>query len=60
MDDFKSLGTFDIIYCDPPWLYNTNGKRSKRAIDHYKCMSMKELKCIPVNDLANSDCALLM
>ena len=60
MADFKSLGTFDIIYCDPPWLYNTNGKRSGRAIDHYKCMSMKELKCISVNDLANSNCSLLM
>ena len=60
MADFKELGTFDIIYCDPPWLYANGGSTKGKATDHYNCMSMKELKCLPVNELANADCALLM
>ena len=59
MVNFKHLGTFDIIYCDPPWLYASGGRSKRKATDHYNCMPMKELKCLPVNELANQDCALL-
>ena len=60
MVDFKDLETFDIIYCNPPWLYANGGRPKRKATNNYNCMPMKELKCLPVNELANQDCALLM
>ena len=40
MVDFKQLGTFDIIYCDPPWLYANGGRTTRKATDHYERVEM--------------------
>ena len=61
---------YQIIYVDPPWSYGRrmtggNGKDtpiydSGAADDHYPTMTIKELKALPVNDLADEDCLMYM
>ena len=53
---------YRIIYADPPWKYSSD-PRSKRGIwglaqNHYKSMTLKELKGLPIEGLAdrNSIC----
>lgn len=55
---------YKVIYADPPWLYSSDPK-SKRGIwglaqNHYKSMSLKDLKELPINDIADKDCILFM
>ena len=53
---------FSIIYADPPWTFkNYNDEKSNHnANHHYSCMSMEDIKKIPVWDLAAKDCVLFM
>ena len=55
---------YKIIYADPPWKYSSDPK-SKRGIwglaqDHYKSMTPKELKELPIKDLADKDSICFM
>lgn len=50
---------YQIIYADPPWHYRYrlgNGI----AENHYPTMSIEELKVLPINELADKDCALFL
>jgi N6-adenosine-specific RNA methylase IME4 len=53
---------YGVILADPPWTfatYSTKGKgRSTEA--HYDCMSLAEIKALPVGDWAAPDCALFL
>lgn len=53
---------YGVIYADPPWLYqNWSDKGSGRgAVQHYPCMKLKDIMALPVGDIADKDCALLM
>ena len=53
------MGKYRIIYADPPWKYNC-GKVSGAAANHYSTMSIEELCALPVERLADNDCALFM
>jgi N6-adenosine-specific RNA methylase IME4 len=52
----------DVVYADPPWsfkTYSTKGKgRSPEA--HYDCMSLDDIKALPVASYAADDCALFL
>ena len=51
-----------MIMVDPPWRfanYSSKGEE-KNATAHYTCLTMPELKAIPVGDLAGGDCAIWM
>src|SRR5262249_47566584 len=53
---------FAVIYADPPWsfkVYSGKGK-SRSAERHYNCMSLDDIKRLPVSELAADDCALLL
>jgi len=56
--------TYNIIYADPPWSYNSRANHKTRfrggACGHYDLMTMKEIKALPVPKLAAENCALLM
>lgn len=68
MDDpnwkFKELPprSFGAILCDPPWRFSNYSPKgeAKNATNHYDCMSLGEIKALPVSDLAAKDCALIM
>jgi N6-adenosine-specific RNA methylase IME4 len=53
---------YRVILADPPWafrLHSTKGE-AKAPQAHYACMSLADIKALPVNQLAAPDCALLM
>lgn len=45
---------FTTLYIDPPWSYNNSGTRGA-AKKHYECMSIKEIKNLPANELSNDN-----
>lgn len=45
---------FTTLYIDPPWSYNNSGTRGA-AKKHYPCMTIKEIKNLPVNELSNDN-----
>lgn len=50
----SSLGTFSVIYADPPWDY-----MGELAVG-YPCMSVKEICEMPINQIATDDAVLFM
>lgn len=53
---------FSCILADPAWTFTTySGKGKQRSAErHYDCMSLDDIKALPVADLAAEDCALLL
>lgn len=53
---------FQTIYADPPWEFITRSPKGKgrSAEQHYKCLSLAEIKALPVARIAAKDCVLLM
>lgn len=55
---------YSVIYADPPWFYNKR-KPAKNAFgggasSHYPLMSFEDIYNLPVNDLADENCALFL
>ena len=55
---------FPIIYADPAWTlhkaYSEKGRLRSSPQRHYDCMSLEEIKALPVAQLAADDCALFL
>jgi len=55
---------YQIIYADPPWRYGGGkGKNSSKwgnSLNSYGCMKLKDLKLLPVSELADDNAALFM
>lgn len=53
---------YKVIYADPAWTFSTRSSAGKGRSpeQHYDCMSLDEIKKLPVYDLAAPDCVLLM
>jgi N6-adenosine-specific RNA methylase IME4 len=53
---------YGVIYADPPWTFATYSRKGKgrSAEAHYDCMSLTEIKALPVADWAADDCVLLL
>jgi len=58
---FQSLRgkRFDIILADPPWQYEVTGL-SGCAEKHYRTMNIDDIKMLPVHELSEPGCYLLM
>lgn len=56
------LGEYRLIYADPPWSFATYSRKGKgrSAEAHYDCMSLGDIKALPVLDWAAPDCVLLL
>ena len=53
----------NVIYADPPWAFRVWSEKGKeRSADkHYSCMTLDDLKQMPVNSITAGDgCALFM
>lgn len=58
----KEPSQFNIIYADPPWnfkTYSSKGK-GKSPEKYYSCLTLEDLKALPVPSLAATDCALFL
>jgi len=53
---------FSVIYADPPWTFKTwsDEGKGRSAENHYTCMSMQQIRELPVADLAAENCALFL
>ena len=53
---------YSVIYADPPWDFKNWSYTGevKNAKIHYPCMSIKDICEIPVSNIADDDCVLLM
>lgn len=53
---------FGAILADPPWRFKSNSaaRPGRNAMRHYDCMSLDDVKAMPVAPLAADDCALFM
>lgn len=58
--DLKMFG-YDMIMADPPWsfeMWSGAGVNHKAAGGQYGCMSLADIKALPVGDLARGDAVL--
>ena len=55
-------GAFNVIYADPPWTFQTWSAEGKgRSPEkHYDCMSLADVRALPVQDIAAEDCTLFL
>lgn len=55
-------GSYRTIYADPPWRFATFSDKGKgrSAEAHYDCLSLTEIKALPVRDWAAEDAVLLL
>jgi site-specific DNA-methyltransferase (adenine-specific) len=52
---------YSILYCDPPWEYeNPKDHKSEYGGTPYKQISLKDLKKLPIKDLAEKDSILFL
>lgn len=54
---------YELIYADPPWQFKsvkTGGSMKSGAANQYDVMSIGEIKKLPVPDLTDKDCLLVM
>ncbi len=53
---------YGVIYADPPWTFKTYSRKGKgrSAEAHYDCMSLQQIKGLPVLDWAAPNCVLLL
>ena len=53
---------YKVIYADPPWTFATYSRKGKgrSAEAHYDCMTMTDIKELPVAEWAADDCVLLL
>lgn len=53
---------YRVIYADPPWTFATYSRKGKgrSAEAHYDCMSLADIKALPVAEWAADDCVLLL
>jgi N6-adenosine-specific RNA methylase IME4 len=61
MNDFP-MGKYGLILADPPWHFDTYSKKGqgKSASQHYDCMSLDEIRALPVANLADPAGCLLV
>ncbi len=54
--------SFNLIAADPAWSFKTYSAKGhgKSAQKHYACMTLDDIKALPVRDLAASDCGLFL
>lgn len=60
--EIRPFGGFDLIMADPPWSFQTRsakGTTAKGAGGQYRCMSLEEIKAMPVADALAAENALL-
>ena len=53
---------YQIILADPPWQFKTysNKGKGRSAEKHYECMTLNDIKALPIASIADSQCILFM
>ena len=59
IDIFSPVKKYDVIYADPPWRYQDK-KCNGACAFHYDTMKIRDIKDLPVKELAAKDCVIFM
>ena len=60
-DIFSTDKKYNLITADPPWSYGSKGPRGGKFGElDYSCMSTSDICSLPISNLAESDCALML
>lgn len=59
VDIYNPTRKYNLIIADPPWQYATPGYNGG-TLKHYECMNLTEICKLPVQNLADTDCALFL
>lgn len=51
---------YRCIVADPPWNFKVRGPNGEGRSPKYETMSLRDIKALPVHDLASDDCVLLL
>jgi len=53
---------YGVIYADPPWAFQTwsDGGKGRSAENHYECMTMEDIRSLPVSSISEANCALFL
>ena len=53
---------YGVIYADPPWAFSTYSRKGKgrSAEAYYDCMTLDQIKAVPVAEWSAKDCILLL
>jgi len=52
---------YKIIYADPPWRYNDKlNLQNEGAENHYKTMSLEDIKKLNIDNISDKDCILFL
>ena len=53
---------YNIIYADPAWYFKSYSSKGegRNATQHYDCMSINDICNLPVGNISNNDCVLLL
>lgn len=56
------MNEYNVIYADPPWTFKTysNKGKGRSAEQHYPCMTIDDIKNLPVQQIAADDCVLFI
>jgi N6-adenosine-specific RNA methylase IME4 len=62
MDGPRHAGEYQVVYADPPWRFTTYSDKGKgrSAEAHYDCLSIDEIKALPVGTWVARDAVLLL
>lgn len=62
IDIHKTTNKYKIIYCDPPWSFETYSDKGKdrSAENHYQTMTLEDIKKLPIKNIADTDAMLFM
>ena len=53
---------YDIIYADPAWYFKSYSSKGegRNATQHYDCMSISDICNLPISNISEDDCILLI
>ena len=56
------VGAFNVIYADPPWTFRpwSDKGKGRSPEKHYDCMSLADVRALPVPDIAAENCTLFL
>lgn len=55
------MNKYKVIYADPPWSYRDKALAGERGVHFkYEVMRLADIKALPVQQLADENCAILM
>lgn len=54
------VGTFNVIYADPPWQYDYSPTEARAIENQYPTMPLADICELPVSEIAAEDCVLFL